>query len=64
MQAGKYMSRTSSVFVLEASQAAFNVFIEDKKQAEKSNFLVTSYIPYTHRAVIVSAALSRKEYEN
>lgn len=43
MQAGKHMSRTSLVLVSEASQAAFSVFIEDKKQAEKSNFLVTSY---------------------
>lgn len=38
MQAGKYRSRTSLVFFLEASQVAFSVFTEDKKQAEKSNF--------------------------
>lgn len=42
------------------------MFIEDTKQAERFNFLVTSYIDYTysHRAVTVSAALSRKECEN
>lgn len=64
MQAGKYRSRTILVFFLRGIIRVFSVFTEDKKQAEKFNFLVTSYIHYTHRDVIVSAALSRKECEN